>query len=86
MLIITYTQTMTLDTHTQSTFNKDAVHNLYNIMVTATRVVGLMKMGNIVPRVGIELTYLAFQASLLTNSPPRIPDITHAFLFMRLHA
>ena len=28
-------------------------------------VVGVMKVGNIVPRVGIECTYLAFQASVL---------------------
>ena len=35
-----------------------------------------MKMRNIVPRVGIEPTSLAFQANLLTISPPRIPDVT----------
>ena len=37
-------------------------------------VVAVMTMGNIVPRVGIELTSLAFQASVLTTTPlyPRL--------------
>ena len=35
-------------------------------MVTATNVMGEMKMGNIVPRVGIKPTSLAFRASVLT--------------------
>ena len=46
-------------------FNNHAVHSLYRIMVTVTSVVGMMKMGNIVPRVGMDLTSLAFQASVL---------------------
>ena len=33
------------------------------IMVTKTSVLGMIKMGNIVPRVGIEPTSLEFQAS-----------------------
>ena len=44
-------------------------------MVTATNVMGVMKMGNIVPRSGIRLTSLAFQASVLTITPPRLPDV-----------
>ena len=39
-------------------------------------VVGVMKMGNIAPRAGIEPTSLAFQARLLTIIPPRLPDVT----------
>ena len=35
-----------------------------------------IKIGNIVPRVGIELTSLAFWASGLTMEPPRLPDVT----------
>ena len=37
---------------------------------------GVMEMGNIVLRVGIELTSLAFQASVLTITPPRLCDVT----------
>ena len=32
-------------------------------------------MGNIVPRAGIESTSLAFQTSVLTITPPRLPDV-----------
>ena len=32
-------------------------------------------MGNIAPRAGIELTSLAFWASVLTISPPRLPAV-----------
>ena len=45
-------------------------------MVRATSVMGVMKMGNIVPTVGIEPTSLAFQASVLTITPPRFPHVT----------
>ena len=34
-----------------------------------------MKIGNIMPRVGIEPTSLAFQAIVLTITPPRLPDV-----------
>ena len=44
---------------------------LYRIMVTATSLMGVMKMGNIVPRARIEPTSLAFHAT-----PPRLPDVT----------
>ena len=51
------------------------------IMITATNVVDEMTMGNIVLRVGIEPTYLALEASVLSHllsalmSPlyPRLP-------------
>ena len=42
----------------------------------ATNVVGMMKMENIPPKVGIEPTSIAFQASVLTITPPRLPDGT----------
>ena len=35
-----------------------------------------MKMGHIVPKVGIETTSLAFLARVLTITPPRLPDVT----------
>ena len=35
-----------------------------------------MKMGNLVPGVRIEPTSIAFLASLLTITPPNLPDIT----------
>ena len=34
---------------------------------------GVMKMGNIVSRAGIEPTTLAFRVSVLTIAPPRLP-------------
>ena len=34
-----------------------------------------MKMGNIAPRAGIKPTCLAFWASMLTITPPRLPDV-----------
>ena len=39
-------------------------------------VVGAMKMGNIVPGVGIKPTSLVFQASVLTIKTARLPDVT----------
>ena len=68
-----YIQAVTLHKDTQSRFNNHTVHNMCRILVMATSV---MKMGNIVPRLGIESTSLAFQASVLTNTPPRFPDVT----------
>ena len=37
---------------------------------------GVMKMGNIAPRDEIEPTPPAFWTSMLTITPPRLPDIT----------
>ena len=45
--------------HTQGRLNNLIVHSLYSIMVMATSVAGVMKMGNIVP------TSLVFWASVL---------------------
>ena len=42
--------------HTQGRFNNHTEYSLYRIMVMTTSVVGLMKMGNIVPRAGTEPT------------------------------
>ena len=39
-------------------------------------VVGVMKMGNIAPRMRIQPTSLTFQASVLAILPPRLPDGT----------
>ena len=39
-------------------------------------VVGMEKMGNIEPKVAIESTSLAFQASVLTITSPGLPDVT----------
>ena len=52
-------------------------------------VVGVMKMGNIVPRARIEHTSLAFRASVLTITPHRLPwchHYTHNCLSMWLFA
>ena len=66
MLTITYIQATPLHVHhTQGRFNNHSAHSLYRIMVMATSVMDVMKMENIVPRVGLEPTSLVFQASLL---------------------
>ena len=36
---------------------------------------GVMKMGNIAPRAKFEPTLLAFQASVLSIKPHRLPDV-----------
>ena len=50
--------------------------SLYRIIVMATSVVGVNKMGTIVPKVGIEPTSLVFQVYVLTITPPRLADVT----------
>ena len=37
---------------------------------------GVMKVGNSVPKVGTQPTALAFWASMLTITPPRLADVT----------
>ena len=48
------------------------------------------KMGNSVPRAGIATTFLAFLASVLTITPPRLPKVsmptTDAYLYMEILA
>ena len=39
-------------------------------------VVEVIKMGNIAHREGIEPTFIAFQAGVLTITPPRLHDVT----------
>ena len=75
MLTITYRQQPYI-LHTQNRFNNHTVHSLYRIVITATSLVGMMKMGNIVARVGIKPTSLALCVSVLIIIPPRLPDIT----------
>ena len=48
----------------------------YRILVTETSVIGVMKVGNIEPRAGIEHKYLAFQASMPTITPNRLAPVT----------
>ena len=61
----------------QRRFSNHIAHSLYRIMDMETSVMMVMKMGNIVPRTGIEpITSLAFQASVLTITPLRLPDVT----------
>ena len=48
--------------HTQDRFNNHTVQSLYMIMVKATSVIGVTKMGNIAPRVRIEHTSLTILA------------------------
>ena len=45
-------------------------------MFTAASIMGMIKMGDVAPRVGIEPTSLAFQASVITIPPVRLPDVT----------
>ena len=63
MLTIRYTLAMALRIHTQGMFTNHTTHSLYRIVVMATSVVGVMKMGNIAPRMGLKSTSLAFRAS-----------------------
>ena len=65
MLKITYIQAMALHIHTRGRFNNHIAHSLYRIMVTATSVVGVTKMGTTVPRMGIEPKSLSFWTSVL---------------------
>ena len=54
-------------TQTQGRFHNHTAHNLYMIQIMATNVAGVMKIGNIAPRAGIELTSRAFQNSMITS-------------------
>ena len=67
---------MALHIHGQGRFNNHTAHSLYRIMVMATSVIGVMKMGNTMPSVGIEPTSLALWDSVLTIRPPRLPAVT----------
>ena len=49
----------------QGRFDKRTALSLYRIIVTATSVMVVTKMGNTVPRAGIAPTSLAFWASVL---------------------
>ena len=67
MLTITYRQSLYIYIYiyinTQVRFNNHATRSLYRIMVMATSVMGVIKMGNTVPRGGLGPTSLAFRAS-----------------------
>ena len=76
MLIITYIQAMTLHLHTQDRLNNYPSCGLHRIIVIATSGMGVMKMANIVPRVGIEPISLTFRANMPTVTPPRLPDLS----------
>ena len=54
---------MALHIHTQSRFNNYTAHRLYRILIIATSVMGVMKIGNVITRAGI--TSLAFRVSVL---------------------
>ena len=45
-------------------------------VVNITSVVGVMKMGNIVPRVGLEPTSLAFRGQCAVITPCSLPAVT----------
>ena len=65
MFTIGNIQTMVLHIHTQGRCNNHTEQCSDRIMVTETSIMGEMKMGNSVPRAGIEPTSLAFWASVL---------------------
>ena len=56
---------MTLHIHTQYRLNDRTAHSLHSILVMATSVMGMMKMGNTVPRVGLEPTTLTSHTSVI---------------------
>ena len=73
ILSITYIQAATL--HTQGRLNNHAACSLYtNDPGYGTCVMGVMTIRNIVPRVGIKSTFLAFRTSVLTITT--LPDET----------
>ena len=76
MLTITYIQAVMLHMYTQGRFKNRTAYILYSILVMAVALWTLMKIGNIVPRAGIEPISLAFQTTVLTISPRRLPDVT----------
>ena len=62
------------------------MRGFYRILVMVISVMGVMKMGNVVPRAGIEPTSIALRASVLTIIPCRLPlnhHYTHVYLFMQ---
>ena len=61
--------------HTQSRFNNNGVWNVYRTQVTETSVTGVMKIANMSRAVSAP-TSLAFWASMLTITPPRLLDFT----------
>ena len=76
MLTITYTGNGLTYTYTYTGY----VQQPYSMQLVqdpghGTSGVGVMKMGNMVPRAGIEPTSLAFWASVLTISPSRFPGV-----------
>ena len=50
--------------------------DLNSTLSTATHVMGVMTMANIVPRTGTKPPYLAFRVNVLTHAPPRLRAIT----------
>ena len=62
-----------------------SMRSLYRILVTATSVMGVMKMGNIVPRAGLEPTSLAFRVSVLQFHHVGY-QIAPCYLFLQAYA
>ena len=58
----------------KTTTNKQTVQGM--VMIMTTSVMGVMEMGNIPHRVGIEPKYFAFQTTVLTIIPLMLPDAT----------
>ena len=65
---------MHLNIPTYGSFSSHTACSLYRIMVTTTMPCGMMQ--NLSPKAEIELTYLIFQASVLTSTPARLPYVT----------
>ena len=63
-------------TYTQGRYNNHTERSLYRIIIMATSVVCVIKMGNIVPRAGTKPTSLAFQPSVLALHHGSLPDVT----------
>ena len=60
------------------------LHNLYRILVTTTCVMGMKKMENIAPRVGIKPKSFAIRASVLTIIPYKLPDVSLLYPTLRV--
>ena len=82
-LTITYRQSPHIHAHRVISTVIQILHDTGH----AIRAMGVMKMGNIIPRVGIKPRSPSFQASVLTITSHRLPwchNCTHAYLSMQL--
>ena len=75
---------MAIHIHIQGRFNNHTTCSLYRILAMATSVMGVTKVGIIVPRSGLKRTSLAFRASVLPLHHLGFPYVTAINVSMQL--